>query len=701
MLAITTAPDERLTPARRAKLAYIYVRQSSVTQVKHHQESTELQYRLVDRAVDLGWPRERVQVIDEDLGKSGAGHADRQGFQKLIAEIGLGNAGLVISLDASRLARNNRDWHQLLELCSLFGVIIADGERLYDPGAYHDRLLLGLSGIMSEAELHQIRIRLHQGELQKAARGELRMPLPGGLVHDRGGQITLNPDEEVQARLRLVFAKFRELQSARAVMLYLRRNALRLPVRPLFGPSPHELVWREASASQVRYILHNPAYAGAYVYGRRTVQAAARSTEARPTSVKVPLGQWKVCLLSAHPGYIGWEEFMTNQKRLSDNANDSKVGRRGVPGRGAALLQGVAVCARCGRRMSVRYSGPYNDYPVYCCRADKDQTATSLCQEVRATAVDDLVARILLEALAPDQIKIAVAAVDQMTNEARQIEQQWSLRRERARYEAERARRQYDAVEPENRLVARSLERAWEDRLRAADAVEQEYRQWRQRDPIVLQAEDYKALEALASDLPTLWRSPTTRPEERKRILRLIIQEVLLDQKRSRGEVWVKIIWQTGAVSEHRMLRRVHSYNDDYADLDYLRDRIIQLNAEGLMDKQVAAVLNEEGVVSARQRPFTYENVWVLRKRWGLPAVKLNPIGANPPQWPDGSYSVQGAAAALGVTTQVIFDYLTKGLLTGRQIAKGQPWQIDLTTEQIDRLRQRLLRTKRSRKVAS
>ena len=238
MLAITTAPDERLTPARRAKLAYIYVRQSSVTQVKHHQESTELQYRLVDRAVDLGWPRERVQVIDEDLGKSGAGHADRQGFQKLIAEIGLGNAGLVISLDASRLARNNRDWHQLLELCSLFGVIIADGERLYDPGAYHDRLLLGLSGIMSEAELHQIRVRLHQGELQKAARGELRMPLPGGLVHDRGGQITLNPDEEVQARLRLVFAKFRELQSARAVMLYLRRNALRLPVRPLFGPSP-------------------------------------------------------------------------------------------------------------------------------------------------------------------------------------------------------------------------------------------------------------------------------------------------------------------------------------------------------------------------------------------------------------------------------------------------------------------------------
>src|ERR1700731_1199859 len=269
MLAITTAPDERLTPARRAKLAYIYVRQSSVTQVKHHQESTELQYRLVDRAVGLGWPRERVHVIDEDLGKSGAASTERHGFQRLIAEIGLGNAGLVLSLDASRLARNNRDWHQLLELCSLFGVILADGERLYDPGAYHDRLLLGLSGIMSEAELHQIKIRLHQGERQKAARGELRLPLPAGLIHNHDGGVTFNPDEEVQERLRLVFAKFRELRSAKAVMRYLRRGNLLLPVRPLHGPAPHDVVWRAADSARVILILKNPAYAGAYVYGRR------------------------------------------------------------------------------------------------------------------------------------------------------------------------------------------------------------------------------------------------------------------------------------------------------------------------------------------------------------------------------------------------------------------------------------------------
>jgi DNA invertase Pin-like site-specific DNA recombinase len=701
MLATTTTPDERLTPARRAKLAYIYVRQSSVTQVKHHQESTELQYRLVDRAVDLGWPRERVHVIDEDLGKSGAGHVDRQGFQRLIAEISLGNAGLVISLDASRLARNNRDWHQLLELCSVFGVIIADGERLYDPGAYHDRLLLGLSGIMSEAELHQIRIRLHQGELQKAARGELRTPLPGGLIHDPAGHIILNPDEEVQARIQLVFAKFREQQSARSVMVYLRAHALLVPVRPLVGPAPQELVWREASTSRVRYILQNPAYAGAYVYGRRSVQHTRRGTEGRPGSVKVPLGKWRVCLLSAHPGYISWEEFMANQKRLSDNANGYKLDRRGVPRKGVALLQGIAVCGRCSRRMSLRYSGPHNDYPVYCCRADKDHAATPLCQEVRALPVDDVVARILLEALEPDQIEIAIAAVAKMTEDVRQLEQQWSLRRERARYEAERARRQYDAVEPENRLVARSLERAWEDRLRAADAIEQEYCAWRQQDPVVLKAEDYQALEAIARNLPTLWDAPTTRPQDRKQILRLVVQEVQLDQKRSRGHVVIKIIWQTGAVSEHRLQRRVHSYTEDYADLDYLRGRLTQLNAEGLMDKQVAEVLNQEGVVSARRRPFTSENVWLLRHRWGLPAVKLSPTGPNPPRWPDGAYSVQGAAAAIGVTTQAIFDYLASGLLTGRQRVKGQPWQIDLTAEQITRLQQRLLRSRRSRKVAS
>jgi DNA invertase Pin-like site-specific DNA recombinase len=697
---ITPSTDERLTTAHRAKLAYVYVRQSTLNQVRQHQESTELQYRLVDRAVALGWPHGRVHVIDEDLGKSGAGSIERHGFQKLIAEIGLGNAGLVISLDASRLARNNRDWHQLLELCSVFGVLIADGERLYDPRAYHDRLLLGLSGIMSEAELHQIRMRLHQGERQKASRGELRLPLPAGLAHDRSGGIILNPDEEVQARLLLVFAKFRELQSARGVMRFLRTSGLPLPVRPILGPSPHEVVWREADGSRVRSILQNPTYAGAYVYGRRQKDPSqCRAGSVRGT-VKVAVGDWAVCLLAAHPGYIGWEEFMANQRRLADNVSRYAAGHSGVPRRGAALLQGIAVCGRCGRRMSLRYTGPNGDYPVYCCRVDRDQRASALCQEVRALPVDALVEQVLLDALAPDRIAIALAVMGQLEEESRQLDRQWTLRRERARYEAERARRQYDTVEPENRLVARSLERAWEDKLRAVEAIEQDYARWRSQEPVVIGEAERAALQRLGENLPQIWHAATTSAAERKRILRFIVREVSLDQKRQRGQVWLKIVWQTGAVSEHHLQRRVHTYRD-YIDVDRLRQRITELNAVGKMDKEIAAILNQEGFVAARGCTFKGENVWSLRQRWDIPTVKINGVGHNPIRWPDGSFSIQGAAAALGITPQTVFDYLARGLLAGHQLTKGQPWQIKLTDEQINQLRARLRYTKRSKKEAS
>ena len=700
MLTVSNAAEERLTTAHRAKLAYIYVRQSSVNQVRQHQESTELQYRLVDRAIGLGWPHERVQVIDEDLGKSGTARVERHGFQKLIAEIGLGNAGLVVSLDASRLARNNRDWHQLLELCSVFGVLIADGERLYDPQAYHDRLLLGLSGIMSEAELHQIRMRLHQGERQKAARGELRLPLPAGLAHERAGSIILNPDEEVQARLLLVFVKFRELQSARGVMRFLRVNGLPLPVRPVLGPSPHDVVWREADSARVRAVLQNPAYAGAYVYGRRQKDTVRCRPGLVRGTVKMAIADWAVCLKAAHPGYIGWEEFMANQRRLTDNVNRYEAGHAGVPRKGSALLQGIAVCGRCGRRMSLRYTGPNGDYPVYCCRVDRDQRGSALCQEVRALPVDSFVERALLEALIPDQIAIALAAVGQLEEESRHLERQWTLRRERARYEAERARRQYDAVEPENRLVARSLERAWEEKLRAVEAVDQEHARWQSEDPLIIGAAERTGLQALGENLPQIWHAATTSAADRKRILRFVVREVVLDQRRSQGQVWVKIVWQTSATSEHCLQRRVHTYRD-YLDIEGLRRRVTELNAAGKMDKEIATILNREGFVAARGCAFKGENVWLLRTRWSIPTVKINGVSANPMRWPDGSFSIQGAAAELEITPQTVFDYLARGLLAGHQLAKGQPWQIDLSDEQINRLRAHVRRTKRSQKEAS
>ena len=699
MLTIQNEAAERIAAAHRARLAYIYVRQSTAGQVRQHQESTELQYRLVDRAAGLGWPRERIEVIDDDLGKPGTCSAGRQGFQRLIAEIGLGKAGLVLSLDASRLARNNRDWHQLLELCSLFGVLIADGERLYDPGAYHDRLLLGLSGLMSEAELHQIRMRLHQGERQKAMRGELRLPLPAGLAYGRGGEIILNPDEEVQARLRFVFDKFRELQSAKAVMRDLQRNGLTLPVRPVRGPAPHEVVWVPPDSFRVLQILQRPSYAGAYVWGRRRQDPARRRAGgARGATVRVAVEQWPVCLRDAHPGYIGWEEFMANQKRLADNVARHAAERPGVPRKGCALLQGIASCGRCGRRMGLHYSGPHGDYPVYHCSADQARDGRPRCQEVRALQVDAEVERVLLASLAPDQIALAAAAVGQIEAETRLLERQWSLKLERARYGAERARRQYDTVEPENRLVARSLERAWEESLRRAEEVERAYEGWRRERPGPFGTAERAEVLALAEDMPRVWRAAV--PAERKQILRLLVREVVLDQKRERGQVWMRITWQTGATSEHLLQRRVRSYADRAA-AEQLERRVRELNAGGSMDREVADVLNADQIMSARGVPFTGETVHLLRKRWGIRAARINGVDANPARWPDGTYSVRGAAEALGITAQTVFKWLHKGRLAGRQSVKGQPWQVRLAEEQVIALRMQARPTTRSRTEAS
>jgi len=701
MLTTTTDSEERITTTHRAKLAYVYIRQSSAGQVRQHQESTQLQYRLVGRAASLGWPHDRIEVIDDDLGKSGASSDARYGFQRLIAEIGLGKAGLVLSLDASRLARNNRDWHQLLELCSLFGALIADGERLYDPGVYHDRLLLGLSGIMSEAELHQIKVRLHQGERQKAARGELRMPLPAGLAYRPGGGIILNPDEEVQARLRLVFTKFQEQTSAKAVMRALLQAGLPLPVRPLRGPAPHAIEWRAPSNSRVIQILKNPAYAGAYVYGRRRPDPSRRKPGVgHVPTVAVPVVDWSICLRDAFAGYIGWDEFMANQKRLSDNLCRYQAGQRGVARKGAALLQGLAVCGRCGRRMGLRYSGPHANYPVYRCTVDHDQLAAPVCQEVRALPVDAEVERLLLEALEPDRIAMAIAALAQVKDEVRQLERQWSLKKERARYEADRARRQYDAVDPDNRLVARSLERQWEEKLREVEATELAFQRWRSQQSLDLSEGEREALLTMGEDMPKIWHAATTTAADRKQMLRFLVRDVMLDQKREQGQVVIKIVWATGASSEHWLRRKVQAY-DQYAGLADLERRVRELNGEYKMDAEIAEILNREEYKTTRGTPFSGELVHLLRQRWAIPTVKINGTQPNPAQWPDGSYSVQGLAVAMGVTAQTIFKFLRRGRLNGRQLKKGMPWQIDVAEKQIVDLKGQVQRKSRSRMGAS
>jgi len=694
-------PSSKITTEHRAKQAVVYIRQSSPSQVLHHAESTDLQYRLVERALHFGWSADQITVIDEDLGKSGRSAELRAGFQHLMAEIGLARVGLVVSFDASRLARNNRDWYQLLDLCSVFGTLIADGERLYDPRTYHDRLLLGLTGMMSEAELHQLTHRLHAGEWHKAERGELRLPLPVGLVRLPDGTVQYDPDAEVQARIRLVFAKFTEFGSAKAVLRYFHQTGLLLPSRPLRGPAPHPLQWEPARASRILALLHNPAYAGVYVYGRHRTDATRRKP-GRPASgrIAVPQDQWPICIQDVYPAYISWAEFVANQARLHANQNHYRADKHGVPRKGQALLQGIVCCGACGAHLFVRYSGPAANYPVYVCRAHQTEYGGALCQEVRALPVDAEVERLLLAALAPDQVAIALAAVAEIEAEEQQLQRQWDVRLERARYAAARAQRQYDAVEPENRLVARTLERHWEAQLRALEQLEYEAQHWRQQHQWTATAADREALLALGQDLPQVWFAATTTNAERKEILRLVIHAVIVDARRMRGHVWFQVNWRTGAVSEHCVRRSVAAITE-YADRETVQQRLQALHVAGATDDEMAARLNAAGFQTARCRPYSAANIWRLRRHWGIPTAKLNNGTApNPAQWPDGTYSVTGAAAAVGVFPGTIYLWLRRGRLQGQQQAKGMPWQIPLTDDEITGLKACVQRVRRTKKEA-
>jgi DNA invertase Pin-like site-specific DNA recombinase len=613
-----------VTTENLARWAYVYVRQSCPGQVLRHSESTSLQYQLVEQVEAWGWPPDRIHVIDDDLGQSGTSAEGREGFQFLLSEIALGRVGLVMSLDASRLARNSSDWHRLIELCSLFGTLIADGERLYDPRIYADRMLLGLSGMMSEAELHSLKLRLQGGARNKAKRGELRLALPVGLVRLPHGEVTLNPDEEVQARLYLVFHKLKELRTACAVVRCFRREGLLLPSRPLSGPAPHAVVWRPATRSGVLGIVKNPAYAGAYAFGQMTCDPSRRQA-GHPHSglVHLPIDKWGVLLHNVYPAYISWEEFLANQAQLAGNRAQFQTDKSGAPREGQALLQGILRCGQCGRRMHVRYAGDEGEYPVYVCRYAQSEYGGPPCQELRGRELDAEVERLVLEALAADRVAIALAALEELEQEYASLRRQWQLRLERVQYEAARAQRQYSAVEPENRLVARTLEGQWEEKLRDVEKVEREYEDWLRQHRLELTDQDRRDILALGEDLPRVWYAPSTSPVERKQILRLVIQEVIVDRGRQKGKVWFQINWQTGASSEHWFTRTVFNY-DEYADMGRLEQRVRELCAEHKKDGEIAEILNAEGLRTARREPFKSATVYGLRKRWGVRAVRTN-----------------------------------------------------------------------------
>jgi DNA invertase Pin-like site-specific DNA recombinase len=681
----------KINTEHRAKQAYVYMRQSSPGQVIRHQESTDLQYQLANRAVELGWPRERVDVVDDDLGVSGTTATERPGFLRLLAHIGQGQVGIVVSMEASRLARNNADWYQLLDLCAVFGTLIADSEHVYDPAIYSDRLLLGLSGIMSEAELHQIKRRLQTGAWNKAARGELRLALPVGLLRLPTGEVILHPDQEIQARIRLVFEKFSELKIVKAVMRYFHQHDLLLPSRPLRGPAPHEIVWQPARSSQILAILKNPAYAGAYVYGKQT-KGPTRRKAGHPHSgiIRRPIDQWPISIQDAYPAYISWETFLANQAQLAANQSHYKADKPGVPRQGQALLQGIVRCGRCGALMRLHYSGPHSEFPVYVCDYAQSEYGAARCQEVRGLGLDTEVERLILEALVPDQLVLALAALDELAHEYVSLKRQRELRLERLRYETERARRQYDAVEPENRLVARSLESA----LRALEKAQQEQGVWLNQHKLTLTAEDRQDILALGQNLPAVWTAASTTAADRKQIIRFVIREVIVDQKRAKGKVWFQINWQTGAITEHEYERRVRSYLE-HAQWETIAQRVRNLHSQQKLDDEIADILNKEGLKTTKLLPFNSDAIWLIRKQLDLPAVI--PVSTHPLRWPDGTYSVQGAALVLGVFPGTVYKWLKTGRLEGSQLRPGVPWKITLTPDKIASLKLYLQRVRRTR----
>ncbi len=518
---------QKVTSQHLARKAYLYVRQSTLHQVMENTESTQRQYALRERAVALGWPSEQVVVIDTDLGQSGASAADREGFQRLVTEVGMGRAGIVMGLEVSRLARNSSDWHRLLEICALADTLILDEDGIYDPAHFNDRLLLGLKGTMSEAELHLLRARLRGGILNKARRGELESPLPIGFIYDASGRVALDPDLQVQEAVRTLFQTFRRTGSATATVRFFRKAGLRFPRRPRCEPASPEIVWADVEHSCVLRVLHNPRYAGAFFFGRtRRDKILGPGEHYR----KLPREEWTALLPGAHPGYISWQEFEDNQRRLTENSRAHGAERRRSPPReGPALLQGLVICGCCGERMTVRYSWRRGGLvPYYVCQRDGIQKAEPVCQWISGGSIDRAVGKLLLEVVTPMAMEVALAVQEEIRARALESDSLRHKQAERARYEAELARRRFMRVDPDNRLVADVLEADWNQRLRAQREAEEDYQRQREADRAILDEEQRRRILALATDVPRLWNDSRVPDRERKRIVRLLLEDVTL-----------------------------------------------------------------------------------------------------------------------------------------------------------------------------
>jgi DNA invertase Pin-like site-specific DNA recombinase len=663
----------KITAGHLSRQAIVYLRQSSAAQVEHNRESTDRQYALTAKARELGWPDDRIIVIDEDLGVSGSGAVVRSGFQRLTAEVALSRVGLVLGLEVSRLARNNADWHRLIDLAGLTDTLIGDADGIYHPALINDRLLLGLKGTMSEAELHVLRGRLNGGIRNKAARGELRRGLPVGFVWgEADGEVCFHPDEAVLTAIRTVFERFAETGSARRVWLWFRSEGLKLPLQ-MYARA--DIRWVEASYTAIHHVLTNPVYAGAYVYGKTRQETILDASGVRKKRIRhLPRSEWQVLIPDHHPGFIDWQTYEANQERIAKNTRPGphKVG--GAVREGSALLQGLASCGHCGRRLHTHYRGR-NSTPGYHCPGKVLVEGRGVyCLNIGGVQIDKAVADAFIAALEPAKLTATLAAAERLEHDRETTLKQWRLDVERASYQASRSERRYRAVDPDNRLVARGLEREWEESLRALEVAKAELARRERERPRVLSELERDRLLALGPDLTAVWHATTTTPRDRKELLQTLLEEVIIKVERNKAAAYLALRWKGGALSEIDLALPRSRPATVRTDEDTIA--LVRRLAVHYSDAVIAGILNRQARTTAYGYRFDAGRVGNLRRHWQIPCFEPKADQAS-----GELLTIKKAAIVLGVAPSTIHRLLNDGFIAGEQLTPGAPWRIRPTDD--------------------
>jgi DNA invertase Pin-like site-specific DNA recombinase len=672
----------KITASHLSRAAVIYVRQSTLIQVERNTESTARQYDLASRAEQLGWPREAVRVVDGDLGISGSVTGQRAGFEGMVAEVALGQVGIILALEASRLARDNAAWYRLLDLAGVCDTLVADADGVYHPAMFNDRLILGMKGILAESELHVLRARLEGGIKNKAARGELRRGLPVGLVWGEGdGEICFHPDEAVTGVIKAVFGQFAVCGSVRATWLWLRGQGLRWPLQQavyLHG-KPGEITWVEPTYHAVHSTLTHPAYAGAYVYGRtRDERYLGPDGALRIRRRKLPRDQWEVLIPDHHPGFTDWDTYLANQARIGSNTRpQASAPGTGAVREGSALLQGLATCGSCGRKLAIYYRGPAKTTPNYYCQGSADLVngRGARHMDVGGQAIDAAVAAAFLAALEPVALQACLQAAEQLEHGHDAALDQHRRQVEQARYQAVKAERRYRAVDPENRLVARGLETEWNAALQQLAGAEAELARRQTARPRALTPAERTAILALGDDLGQVWDAPTTTDKDRKHLLRTLLEEVNITARRDDPDPHARLVlrWKGGAITELTVsLRRPQPKirtDDDTVDL-------VRRLAVHYPDAVIAGILNRQHRRTPRGMSYTAGKVQGLRHYWGIPRHQSSGEPAE-----GELLNVAQAARQLGIAPSTLLRWLNDGFIAGEQLTPGAPWRIRLTDQ--------------------